>query len=44
LLELRQNGDYDDWLIIESEDVVPLLIPAEEYIAHIEHLILIKKD
>jgi uncharacterized protein (UPF0332 family) len=44
LFELRQTGDYDDWIIIESEDIVPLITPAEEYIALIEHLISIKED
>ncbi|GHV69687.1 DNA-binding protein [Bacteroidia bacterium] len=39
LFELRQSGDYDDWAIIESVDVLPLITPAEEYIYTIKKLI-----
>ena len=39
LFNLRQRGDYEDWIIIEEEDILPLLTPAEEFIAEIEKLI-----
>ncbi|GHT19486.1 DNA-binding protein [Bacteroidia bacterium] len=39
LFELRQTGDYDDWITIEEIDVQPLIAPAEEYICFLEKLI-----
>ena len=39
LFELRQTGDYDDWVYIEKEDVLHLLEPAEQFINEIENLI-----
>ena len=39
LLELRQDGDYDDWRTIHEEDVKPLIEPAENFIKEIENLI-----
>jgi uncharacterized protein (UPF0332 family) len=39
LFNLRQSGDYDDWLDIEESDIIPLLEPAEKFIAEIEKLI-----
>jgi uncharacterized protein (UPF0332 family) len=38
LFELRQTGDYSDWIDIEKEDIVPLIEPAEKFIAEIEKL------
>ena len=35
----RQTGDYDDLTIITEEDILPLLQPAEQFIAEIEKLI-----
>ncbi|GAP71569.1 hypothetical protein SAMD00024442_14_34 [Candidatus Symbiothrix dinenymphae] len=43
LFELRQTGDYDDWITIEEADVLPLIAPAEEYICFLEQLIMQKK-
>ena len=39
LFELRQTGDYDDWIFIEEKDVKPLIEPVEIFIAEIENLI-----
>ena len=39
LFTLRQKSDYDDWIIINESDIVPLLKPAEKFIAEIERLI-----
>ena len=39
LFELRQKGDYDDWITIEAEDVLPRLQPAQKFIEEIEKLI-----
>ena len=39
LFNMRQRGDYEDWVIIEEEDIDPLLKPAEKFIAEIENLI-----
>jgi uncharacterized protein (UPF0332 family) len=36
LFELRQAGDYNDWIAIKGEDVIPLLPIAEEFIALME--------
>ena len=43
LFELRQGGDYSDWIDIEEEDIKPLLMPAEQFIASVEKLIQEKK-
>jgi uncharacterized protein (UPF0332 family) len=39
LFELRQDGDYSDWISVKESDIVPLLSPAKEFIATIENLI-----
>ena len=39
LFNMRQRGDYEDWVIIEDDDITPLLEPAEKFIAEIENLI-----
>jgi uncharacterized protein (UPF0332 family) len=39
LFDLRQKGDYDDWIIVEESDIIPLLEPAEKFISEIENLI-----
>jgi uncharacterized protein (UPF0332 family) len=44
LFNLRQSGDYDDWFEISEKDVLPLLAPAEAFIATIESLINNDKD
>jgi uncharacterized protein (UPF0332 family) len=36
LFELRQDGDYDDWIDIIEEDVVPLIDPVRNFIDKIE--------
>jgi uncharacterized protein (UPF0332 family) len=42
LFNMRQRGDYEDWVIIEEDDVMPLLPQAEDFINTIEQLILNK--
>ena len=42
LFELRQDGDYDDWIIITEDDIVPLVEPVKDFIDKIEQLIAIK--
>ena len=39
LFNMRQRGDYEDWIIIEEDDIIPLVEPAEKFIAEIENLI-----
>ncbi|MDR3220026.1 MAG: HEPN domain-containing protein [Dysgonamonadaceae bacterium] len=39
LFNLRQRGDYEDWILIEESDVKPLIEPAKEFIATIENLL-----
>ena len=39
LFELRQEGDYDDWITIEEDDILPLVEPAQNFISEIEKLI-----
>ncbi len=39
LFELRQDGDYSDWISIEEPDIKPLLEPAEKFIETIKNLI-----
>ena len=39
LFDLRQKGDYDDWITVKESDIVPLIEPAENFIKTIEQLI-----
>ena len=39
LFRMRQRGDYEDWVVIEETDILPLLEPAEKFIKSIEQLI-----
>jgi len=39
LFELRQDSDYDDWLDITEDDVMPLIEPAKKFIDKIEQVI-----
>ena len=39
LFNLRQKGDYEDWVYIKEEDILPYIAPAEEFIKTIENLI-----
>jgi uncharacterized protein (UPF0332 family) len=39
LFDFREKGDYDDWLEIEEQDVLPLLEPARQFLETIENLI-----
>ena len=42
LLDLRQESDYDDCLIVNEQDVVPLVEPAQKFIREMERLINLK--
>ena len=39
LLNMRQKGDYEDWIDIKEEDIAPLIEPAQKFIKEIEKLI-----
>jgi len=39
VLEMRQSGDYDDFIEFTEDEVLPLVEPAKEFIAEIENLI-----
>ena len=39
LFELRQTGDYDDWVVIEEDNIAHLVEPAQKFIEEIEKLI-----
>lgn len=39
ILQERMQDDYNDFLIIEEEEVVEFIDPAKKYIAYIENLI-----
>ena len=39
IFELRQKGDYGDWVIIDEQIMKPLIEPAEQFIKTIEKLI-----
>jgi len=38
--ELRQDGDYDDWITLNEEDIIPLIDPVRDFINKIEQLIV----
>ena len=39
LFELRQKGDYDVWVEIKPEMVLPLIDPAKKFIENVENII-----
>jgi len=39
LFALRQKGDYDDWIVVNESDIMPLFFPAEKFINEVENLI-----
>ena len=39
LFDLRQTGDYEDFIDIDEEDITPLLEPAQKFIEEIEKLL-----
>jgi uncharacterized protein (UPF0332 family) len=39
LFNIRQRGDYEDWVIIEEEDITPLIEPSGKFIVEIEKII-----
>jgi len=38
LFNMRQRGDYEDWAILEEDDIIPLIEPANRFITEIERL------
>lgn len=42
--ELRQSGDYDDWKVVTSADVLPLVPLANKFLDTIESIILKSND
>jgi uncharacterized protein (UPF0332 family) len=40
LFELRQEGDFEDWVVLSEEDVMPLIDPVKNFIDKIEQVIL----
>ena len=39
LFNMRQRGDYEDWVIIGEDDISPLIEPSENFIVEIERII-----
>ena len=39
LFELRQDGDYEDWITLNEEDIIPLIDPVKNFIDKIEQLL-----
>ena len=39
LFEMRQRGDYDDYVQISADDVLPMVEQAEEYMKTLESII-----
>ena len=39
LFNLRQRGDYEDWIIIEEDNITSLIEPAQKFIQEIDKLI-----
>jgi len=39
VLEMRQSGDYDDFIEFTEDEILSLVEPAKEFIAEIENLI-----
>ncbi len=35
MFELRQTGDYDDWIVLEKEDIEPLIEPVKNFLGKI---------
>ena len=42
LFNMRQRGDYEDWAILEEDDINPLIEPAKRFIAEIERLMSVR--
>jgi len=39
LYTLRQKSDYDDWIVVNESDIIPLFKPAIQFINTIEKII-----
>jgi len=39
IFDLRQTGDYDDYIVYKKSDVLDLIIPAREFIDEVEKLL-----
>jgi uncharacterized protein (UPF0332 family) len=44
LFQLRQKGDYDVWVDVDEETILPLVEPVKKFLDTIEKLIFAKKD
>ena len=42
LIDIRQEGDYDDWMVVTEDMVAPLVEPAQKFIQEMERLINLK--
>lgn len=42
IFDLRQTGDYDDYITFQEEDVLDLLEPANELITKVEDLLSVE--
>jgi len=40
LFNMRQRGDYEDWAILEEDDIISMIEPAKNFITEMERLIL----
>jgi hypothetical protein len=36
---MRQRGDYEDWAIMEEDDIIPLIEPAGNFISEMKRLV-----
>jgi uncharacterized protein (UPF0332 family) len=39
VFELRQKGDYDDYVVFEQQEIIALVDPAKDFISRIESLL-----
>ena len=44
LFNMRQKGDYEDWFVIEEQNIIQHVEPVKNFIAVIEHLIYNHND
>ena len=42
LFNLRQTGDYEDWVCLQEEDILPLVEPAKKFVSEVESLINVR--
>lgn len=39
LFKLRQSGDYDDWMVIDANEILPLVDSVDDYLNTLQLLI-----